>query len=336
MQGKQMQKSPNTPRRRLPPLDYLLAFEAAAQSGSFAGAARQMNISESAISRKVRLLEDHLGLDLFARGHRSIELTGAGQRFLAKIAPALDILRGAADEAMQSSPNRPVVLAATHSVASLWLSPRLPAFRHLRRDINITLMASDQDAECLAETVDLAILRGDGHWKGFDARLLFGEVIFPVCAPAFLVQNPQVSNIAALSKAPLIEVSSNHPEWMNWQAWLQNMGQTAPELDRATVFNSYPLSISAATDGVGVALGWGDLVDPLLASGRLVRPLGPAEIRTDFGYYLLTPQHPAAFANRALVAQWLLGTKAEMSQAEPKMSEPPLGVMDNLAQDSVN
>jgi LysR family glycine cleavage system transcriptional activator len=300
-----MQTSMNTPRRRLPPLDYLLAFEAAAQSGSFAGAARQMYISESAISRKVRLLEEHLGLTLFGRGHRSVELTASGERFLAQITPALELVRTAVDDAIQSSLNRPVVLAATQSVASLWLTPRLPSFRNLHRDINITLMASDNDAECLSETVDLAILRGDGNWKGFDARLLFGEVVFPVCAPDFLLQHPQISQIAALADAPLIEVASHHPEWMNWQVWLQNMGQAAPKLDRATVFNSYPLSILAAADGVGIALGWGHLVDPLLASGRLVRPLGPLEIRTDFGYYLLTPQHHPAFANRSAVVDWL-------------------------------
>lgn len=299
-----MQNPPNTPRRRLPPLDYLLAFEAAAQIGSFKGAARQMHISESAISRKVRLLEDHLGLTLFGRGHRSIDLTAAGLRFMTEIGPALDLLRDATEGAMQSSLSRPVVLAATHSVASLWLTPRLPAFRQKHRDIQIMLMASDNDAECLADSVDLAILRGDGNWKGFDARLLFGEIVFPVCAPDFLAQNQQIANIAALADAPLIEVSSHHPEWMNWQAWLQNMGQSAPKLDRATVFNSYPLSISAAMDGVGVALGWGHLVDPLLASGRLVRPLGNLEIRTDFGYYLLTSHHPAC-ANRTVVAEWL-------------------------------
>jgi len=301
-----MQKSLSTPHRRLPPLDYLLAFEVAAQIGSFAGAARQMYISESAISRKVRLLEEHLGLALFGRGHRSVELTSSGERLLAQITPALDLLRNAVEGAMQSSQNRPVVLAATQSVASLWLTPRLPSFRQMRRDINITLMASDNDAECLSETVDLAILRGDGNWKGFDAQLLFGEVVFPVCAPEFLVHNPQISQISALADAPLIEVASHHHEWMNWQAWLQKMGQAAPKLDRATVFNAYPLSISAAANGVGVALGWGHLVDPLLASGRLVRPLGPAEIRTNFGYYLLTPMHHPAFANRSAVVDWLL------------------------------
>ncbi len=301
-----MQNFQTTPRRRLPPLDYLLAFEAAAQSGSFASAARQMNISESAISRKVRLLEEHLALALFARGHRSIELTAFGQRFLTQINPALDLLRNVVDSTLHSSQDRPVVVAATQSVASLWLSPRLPAFRQMRHDINITLMASDNDAECLAESMDLAILRGDGHWRGFEARLLFGEVIFPVCAPKFLAQNPQFSQISVLGDAPLIEVSNNHPEWMNWQAWLQNMGQISPKMARATVFNSYPLSIAAAADGVGIALGWGHLVDPLLAAGRLVRPLGPAEIRTNFGYYLLTPHHHLGFANRDAVIDWLL------------------------------
>lgn len=298
------------PRRPLPPLDYLLAFEAAAQNASFAGAARQINISETAISRKVRLLEQHFGLAFFARGHRSIELTPYGREFLARIVPALELLREAADDALKTSQKRPVILAATNSVASLWLTPRLHEFRQANKHISIMLVASDVDDECLAETVDLAILRGDGQWKGYDSQLVFGETIFPVCSPEFLAHNPGVVDIRNLANAPLIEVTSKHTEWMNWQAWLQKVGTHARRIERTTVFNSYPLSIYAAVDGVGVALGWGHLVDQMLKTGKLVRPLGDTQVRTNYGYYLLTPQNHPAFPGRTELAGWLMSVSA--------------------------
>ena len=306
----QQARSASDHLRRLPPLDYLLAFEAAALNASFAGAARQINISETAISRKVRLLELHFGLSLFARGHRSIELTPYGREFLARILPALDLLRDAADDALKNSQKRPVILAATNSVASLWLTPRLHEFRQANAHISIMLMASDVDKECLAETVDLAILRGDGQWKGYDSQLVFGETIFPVCSPEFLRQNPGMTELHHLNKVPLIEVTSTHAEWMNWQAWLTQVGAPSRRIERTTLFNSYPLSIHAAVDGLGVALGWGHLVDQLLGAGKLVRPFGHTQVRTRFGYYLLTPQNHPAFPSRTEVADWLMRLSA--------------------------
>jgi len=220
------------------------------------------------------------------------------------------MLRDAADDALKTSKKRPVVLAATNSVASLWLTPRLHEFRQANKHLSIMLVASDNDEECLADTVDLAILRGDGDWKGFEPHLVFGETIFPVCSPDFLKQHPEVAEIENLAEAPLIEVSSSHTEWMNWQAWLDRMGAPARRLERPALFNTYPLSIYAAVDGVGVALGWGHLVDPLITSGKLVRPLGSAQVRTEFGYYLLTPQNQPAFPSRTEVADWLKAVSA--------------------------
>lgn len=297
-------------RRPLPPLDYLLAFEAAAQNASFAGAARQINISETAISRKVRLLEQHFGLDLFARGHRSIELTPYGSEFLSRILPALEILREAADDAVKTSRKRPVVLAATNSVASLWLTPRLYEFRKANEHVSIMLVASDVDEECLAATVDLTILRGDGRWKGYDSQLVFGETIFPVCSPEFLALHPEVAEVENLAKSPLIEVASKHTEWMNWQAWLDRVGHKPKRIERSTTFNTYPLSIYAAVDGVGVALGWGHLVDQMLKTGKLVRPLGKMQVRTEHGYYLLVPQNTRGFPARNEVVDWLMSISA--------------------------
>lgn len=303
-------RPPTERRKPLPPLDYILAFQAAADHCSFAKAARQMNISETAISRKVRLLEEHFGLSFFARGHRSIELTPAGREFLSRIAPAIEQLRAAADDLLKAGRQRPVVLAATNSVASLWLTPRLHAFRQANTHLSIMLVASDRDEECLADTVDLAILRGDGNWKGHDSQLVFGETIFPVCSPAFLAENPGVTEVKNLASASMIEVSSNHTEWMNWHVWLEQIGVAPHRLERPLLFNSYPLSIHAAMDGVGVALGWGHLVDQMLDSGKLVRPLGETHVRTQFGYYLLTRQGQTAFPGQTEVASWLMALSA--------------------------
>ncbi len=304
-------------RKPLPPLDYILAFEAAAVHGSFATAARHMNVSETAISRKVRLLEQYFGLSFFARGHRSIDLNPYGREFLARIAPAIDMLRDAADDILKTGQKRPVVIAATNSVASLWLTPRLQAFRQANRHLSIMLMASDNDAECLADTVDLAILRGDGNWKGHDSELVFGETIFPVCSPDFLAQHPEVADVRNLATTALIEVSSAHTEWMNWHAWLDKVGAKPRRLERPLLFNSYPLSIYAAMDGMGVALGWGHLVDQMIESGRLVRPLGDTHVRTDFGYFLLVRQGHPPFAGRTEIRDWLM----RMSAARKRYGE---------------
>ncbi|WP_120495593.1 LysR substrate-binding domain-containing protein [Kiloniella sp. EL199] len=294
----------------LPPLDYILAFEATANCESFVGASKLLNISETAISRKVNLLELHYNTSFFLRRHKSIRLTSQGQSFLAKISPALEMLRDVSAQTIEKSEDQTVTLAATNSVASLWLMPRLRIFNNANKHLKIMLVASDSDKECLAETVDLSILRGDGDWPGYQSRLLFGETVFPVCSPEFLKANPQASKISNLKKLALIEVSSNHSEWMNWATWLAHKKVDSAEYHQVALFNTYPLSIQAAVDGLGIALGWGHLVDHLLEEGKLVRPLGSADIRTEYGYYLLTPEKNFKFPACKNVEQWLLNISA--------------------------
>lgn len=296
---------PGKAGRTLPPLDYLPAFEAAALTESFAAAGKQLNVSETAISRKVRLLELHFGQTFFDRGHRSISLNAHGQAFLARIVPALDAIRQAAEDTLQSVADAPITIAATHSVAALWLAPRLSAFRKANPGIKIMLVASDNDAECLADTIDVTILRGEGSWPGYEAELLFGETIFPVCSPGFLQANPGVATLDGLTRAPLIEVASAHTEWMNWHTWLGHNAAGGGALRRVNFFNTYPLSIAAAVEGAGLALGWGHLVDQYLESGLLVRPLGPLQVRTQSGYFLLLPERRKPSAGRDALIGWL-------------------------------
>lgn len=297
-------------RVNLPPLDYFVAFEAAAKTGSFARASDLLHISETAISRKVRLLEQHYNLPLFVRGHRSITLTEQGAELLVSVEKSLNIMRDASKDLFAKNGANAVNLAATNSVAALWLMPKLRKFNRTNERVKIMLVASDSDSECLSDRMDLSILRGEGDWPGFDSKLLFGETIYPVCAPRYLKANPGAADLSQLANLDLIEVDSPHTEWMNWRTWLDRQGVSDVLPDRGAYFNTYPLAVQAAIDGLGVALGWGHLTDHLIESGELVRPLGSLHTRTSSGYYLLKSKAKKQFHEQEIVENWLLGLSA--------------------------
>lgn len=297
-------------RANLPRLDYLIAFQIAAEMESFAAAAKQLNVSETAVSRKMKLLEQHFNCALFVRGHRSVQLTEQGRKLLNGIGPALSGLERISTDMMSDRAPATVRMSATNSVSSLWLMPRLRAFRQANRNITISLVSSDLDSECLTDDFDLTILRGDGSWPGFDARLLFGETVFPVCAPGYLENHVTIPDSSELLDHSLIEVSNNHTEWLNWKTWLAEKGHNPDDVRHSTFVNTYPLAIQAAVDGLGIALGWGHLVDHHLTSGALIRPLGDVFVRTNFGYYLLTRQGGKQPAESKVVANWLMQESA--------------------------
>jgi LysR family glycine cleavage system transcriptional activator len=219
-------------------------------------------------------------------------------------------LRNVSTKRASQKKRHTVTIAATNSVATLWLLPRLRKFNQANKQLNIMLVASDNDAECLADEIDISILRGDGHWPDFQVRKFFGEIVFPICSPAFLAENPNASDLQSLLTLPLIEVSNSHSEWMNWNTWLLGHLPSVPELTRYSMFNAYPHAVQAAVDGLGIALGWGHLVDHLLKSGELVRPLKKTHIRTRFGYYLLEHKSRTQRPECDIVKDWLLSESA--------------------------
>lgn len=274
-------------RKELPPLDLLVAFEAAGRLSSFTAAAEQLNLTQAAVSRQIRLLEDELGQKLFIRSHRAVHLTEQGRKYLHTVTLALDHLANASRAVRRAPSGLGVTVAATHSVATLWLLPRIKNFQAENPDVDIKLIASDRDEECLADAVDISILRGDGSWPGFYAERLLDEEVFPICSPAYLAQSAPIARPADLIDTVLIHVEANHEEWMTWRVWLTEMQVELPESHRQLLINTYPLSIQAAVDGLGVALGWRHLVDDHLASGQLVRPLADS-VTTKDGYFVLT------------------------------------------------
>lgn len=290
-------------RHRLPPLDYLIAFEAAARLGGFTAAAERLNLSQAAISRQMKLLEEHLDVLLFHRGHRSVQLTVEGKNFLRHVRGALDAVEKGVDSLRETTRRPRVSLAATQSVSTLWLMPRLPLLRRDHPGLDIHLVSTDLDREALSSEHDLIILRGEGQWQEFEAELLLDEEIFPVCAPGY-ADRKGLRSLEELGQCTFVDVASHHTEWMDWTRWLARCG--FPEISGAAslIFNTYALAIQAAVDGQGIALGWRHLVDDHLARGTLIRPL-PNSIRTSSGYFLLQSQDSRLGPASRSVRDWL-------------------------------
>jgi DNA-binding transcriptional LysR family regulator len=278
----------NNLRRTLPPLDPLVAFEAAARHESFTAAAQELNLSQAAVSQRIRVLEEHLGAALFTRAHRRVRLTTAGRALQHAAAPALRQIAVAAEELRAPAERHRLTIGADQSIASMWLLPRLAAFQAATGATSVRLVASDEEADGLAEDVDIAILHGEGAWPGRSSMLLFAEEIFPVCAPSYLESSGRLRRPADLPAHALLELEDARWDWMNWRGWLSWAGVERPAARDPLRINAYPLVIEAARAGQGVALGWRCLVDADLAAGRLVRPL-PQSARTRFGYHLVWP-----------------------------------------------
>ena len=290
----------------LPPLDYLLAFEAAAEFGSFAKASEILNISESSVSRKIKLLEHHFNRAFFIRGHRSITLTHNGYLFHKDISPLLEELRKISNHLYKENLIRTVTLAMTNAVAALWLVPRLMKFNALNKNVRIKVIASDSDEECLSDDISLSILRGNGKWPGYEAHLLFDESIFPVCAPTYLEKNPEIRDLNKITKYSLIGEESEHIDWMNWSQWLSIVQKKKVYVDQTVLVNTHAMSIEAAASGIGIALGRAHLIDHLIKEQKLVLPLKSKVVKTNYGYYLLKPSKHPSCKERDLIEDWVL------------------------------
>lgn len=281
----------------LPSLNGLRAFEAAARGGSFAAAALELNVSPSAISRLVKLLEQRLGVALFERQANGLDLTDAGAAYLRELTAAFDRIR-AATEQVTARREQSMLIGAGPTLAMRWLIPRLPRFQQLCPQVEIRISTSIADAHPMKPDWTAAIRIGDGKWSGFDAEFLFTAELFPVCSPGVAAR---LKKPADLARVRLLQVA-NAPE--DWRAWLGAAGAAQVDLSHAQVFDYPAFALQAALDGLGVAMARAPFVADDLAAGRLVRPF-PVTVPKGQGWYLIS--RPGQRSNPALVKfrQWL-------------------------------
>lgn len=292
-------------KKRLPPLQALVFFEAAARHQNFTAAAQELGATQPAVSQRVAWLEEDLGVALFKRQHRGVALTAEGLRLFEAVREGLDVIGDAAVE-LRASRSHPVLTVATDfGFAAYWLMPRLNALRELAPELDVRIMTSQNGFDLRKEPVDVAITFGAGQWPGCEAALLFPEVVRPVCSPVFAERHGLNGGVEQLMKLPLLHLE--RPEaarWLSWPDWFALHGLPISHGHHDVTFNNYPLVIQAALAGQGVALGWTPLVDDLLEAGQLVA-LNPPD-RSECGYFLVLPKTARLTGVLAVFRRWLL------------------------------
>ena len=282
----------------LPSLHALRSFEAAARHGNFSRAGDELHITHGAISHQMKALERELGVTLFHRRSRGVELTEQGRDLAATVRDALDrIARGIA--ALRARPHRALTVSVLPAFATHWLIPRLADFNRRHPDVDINIRAGQALADFATDDVDLAVRYGGGHWPGLRAEQLAEEDVFPVCSPHF--NNGRLpKTLAELAKSRLL-----HTPLQPWDEWFRALGVRAHLPRRDLTFGETDILLSAAMDGLGIALSRRLLAQPALDAGRLVRPV-PDTVRADRSYFIVFPDRIEPSRSLLLFRDWLL------------------------------
>ncbi|WP_175910181.1 LysR substrate-binding domain-containing protein [Burkholderia sp. BCC1640] len=280
--------SPKGYRRLIPSVTALVEFEAVARLGSFTLAAHELGVTQAAVSRQIRFLEEVLGTRLFHRLHRSIALTEEGEALYRVVAESMQKIAGVFDRLTSGPIRQELVLAATSAFSHFCLLPRLAALKTAQPERQLRLATLMFTADLRHNEIDIAVRYGNGRWAGGTAILLFDEEVFPVCSPAWLRQHGTPESLTELAAVALVESDSTSEGWMGWEAWFHAVGFRPDRLNYALRCSLYTDAIDAARYGHGVALGWGRLVHDLLDAGELVR-LPVASLQMTDAYYIVVP-----------------------------------------------
>jgi len=285
----------------LPPFAALRAFHAAARHGRFRDAARDLGVTESAVSHQIRRLEKLVRVRLFDRNGPHVRLTAKGRRYFAAIDPALLKIAEATRALTGPRERGQVALTLPPSLAMLWLIPRLSAFEAAFPDIDLQLNTTTRVVDLRREQVGLAIRHGQGAWPDVEAGFLFAETAMPVCRPGYVLEGAADDPAAALAASRLI-VNGYFPD--EWTEWARARGIGDPSMANTLRFETQEQVLAAAEEGLGVAIGRSPLVDGRIASGALEAPFG-ASAFAHAAYYLCRAPAVTPTAGARRVARWL-------------------------------
>jgi LysR family glycine cleavage system transcriptional activator len=293
--------------RRLPPLNALRAFEAAARHRSFAAAAQELRVTDSAVSQQVRTLERYLGPRLFKRLPRGLVLTELGSTYLPVLTAGFDRLSEATTRLRAGGIGGLLTVAALPAFATGWLLPRISKFRERYPRIDLLLKTSRALADFRREDIDVAIRFGAGTGTDTKSVFLLGEEVFPVASPTLVAPARLPMTVADLRALPLLHDVDGHAAqpWLSWQGWFERAGVDSPAAMHGMKFTDSIVLLSAAVAGLGVALGRGPNIEGLLSRGQLVR-LTQESWKAGWSYRLVAP--PANFSRpnvRAFV-EWIV------------------------------
>lgn len=291
--------------RKLPPLNALKAFEAAARSESFTRAAEELRVTPAAVSQHVKALEATLGIKLFKREHQRLAITEAGREYLAVIRDALDRIAVGTEHLVQRQSSGVLTVSTSPDFAAKWLVHRLGRLAETHPEIDLRVSATMHHVDFAREDVDLAVRHGDGKWPGLDVVRLCPERLFPVCSPKLVSGRKRIATAADLLNFPLLRLA----DWTTWTRWFEAAGVADP-VAHGPIINRASMLIDAAVDGQGIALARTTLAASDLIGGRLIRPID-VSLTMPNTYWIVSPNVTATTPKVATFRNWLLAEAAE-------------------------
>lgn len=302
---------------RVPPLTHLQAFEAAARHRSFSRAADELNVTQGAISHRIKALEEMLGRPLFRRTGRGIALTEIGEAYLPVVREAFDRLAEGTVRLFAAGGTRTLTVTLLPTFAMQWLIPRLGGFHAAHPDAEVHLITTDRVVDLSREDVDVGIRSGRGAWPGLRTDRLFGEDLVPVCSPALRDGPEPLAAPADLARHTLLHSSDDEDDW---RLWLEAAGVEGVEPYGGQWFDNMALALSAAYAGLGVAVAPHAYVADDIAEGWLVTPF---DFTYDFedAVYLVCPEATAERPKIITFREWLLAEAAAERAAQEARRE---------------
>lgn len=292
-------------RRLLPSAGSLIVFEAAGRLSSFTAAARELGMTQAAVSYAIGRLEKHLATRLFRREHRRVSLTEGGAKFLADVSLGLSAIHKSAEALRTLAVGPHVTLSASTAFASMWMVPRLQRFREDLPDIDLRIQTADRDLDLVAENIPLGIRGGDAaDWPHYDLLPLAAEEIYPVCSASYRARFGMPETVEDLFSHTLIHLEEPHRRAATWSDWFASAGLGGRRAPKGLQINDYVSVIQSAIEGQGVALGWHHLTGRLVASGLLLRLTGHV-LDTGKPFHVAWPREAALTDAARRVRDWL-------------------------------
>ena len=303
----------------------LRAFEAVARHLNFRAAAEEMALTQSAVSRQIQTLEDEVGVSLFLRHTRAVELTSAGTLLLLAVSQSLPRIDGAVRQIRQSAGRKSVSVTTFASFASMWVIPRLEPFQRAHPDIDIRIDASDVAVDLELSDVDLALRYGPAAHMPAGALRMFGEQLTPVASPWLVKSGPPLKQPTDLAQHTLIEAGDahrTHLQWLSWRRWLDEHQLTRLQPKRWLSFNYAYQMVQAALTGQGVVLARVPMVAEHLANGDLIEPLPGLRMDSPMAYWLIPGPRSAQRPEIRAFQDWLMAESRLTREASGEVPDP--------------
>jgi len=292
--------------RRLPALNALKSFEAAARHESFTRAAEELCVTQGAVSHQVKALEEELGVKLFNRERQRLVITEAGREYLVVVRDALDRIAVGTDRLVQRQHSGALTISTSPDFAAKWLVHRLGRFAEAHPDIDLRVSATMHHVDFAREDVDLAVRHGDGSWAGLHVERLCSEQLFPVCSPKLVEGRRRLGQPCDVLKFPMLHLDGRQA----WSTWLEAAGVSCPDLLHGPVMNRASMLIDAAIDGHGIALARTALAAWDLLNGRLIRPFAAA-LPLAKSYWIVCPKATSMLPKITKAREWLRAEAAD-------------------------